>query len=190
MQCARSLFETKGVAATSVASVAAEAGVTRGLVYYYFPDKGAIIDAVLDDYIEDVLDSIGMWNESRIFGDTPHELVRCVAAFRRLMFDASGRQRPMIAVIDELGIRDEFDRRAVLAAVDCISRDILMEYAAYHEVEIDSVPQMFALVLYGLMGVLKAYPSLTDEEAAHLIVQALHVDTRVIEPPSWRSQSH
>ena len=33
---ARKLFETKGVAATTVKDIAEEAGVTRELVYYYF----------------------------------------------------------------------------------------------------------------------------------------------------------
>lgn len=187
MQSARSLFERDGVGATSIAAVAKEAGVTRGLVYYYFPDKQSLIDAVIDDYLEDVLDTIGIWNESRVFGDTPGELLHCAAAFRRVIFDASGHKRPMFAVVDELGIRDEFTRRVVLSAVDCIHHDVVMEYAAYHQIDIELVPEMFAMVLYGIAGVLKAYPSITDEQVARLVAQSLHLDMRVIDPPPWRS---
>ena len=187
MQSARSLFERDGVQATSIAAVAKEAGVARGLVYYYFPDKQSLVDAVVDDYIEDVLDTIGIWNESRVFGDTPGELLHCVAAFRRVLFDASGHNRPMFGVIDELGIRDEFGRRAVLAAVECIHHDVVMEYAAYHSIAIESVPEMFAMVLYGVAGVLRAYPDITDEQVAQLVAQSLHLDMRVIDPPPWRS---
>ena len=39
MQAARKLYETKGVAATTVKDIAAEAGITRELVYYYFANK-------------------------------------------------------------------------------------------------------------------------------------------------------
>ena len=46
MLAARSLFERQGVAKTTVKDVAAEAGVTRELVYYYFENKQAVIDAV------------------------------------------------------------------------------------------------------------------------------------------------
>ncbi len=187
MQSARALFERDGVHATSIAAVAKEAGVARGLVYYYFPDKQSIIDAVVDDYIEDVLDTIGIWNESRVFGDTPGELMHCVAAFRRVMFDASGRRRPMFTVVDELGMRDEFSRRVVLSAVECIHHDVVMEYAAYHSISIESVPEMFAMVLYGIAGVMKAYPDITDEQVARLVAQSLHLDMRVIDPPPWRS---
>ena len=60
MQAARELFETEGVAATSMAAIARKAGVARSLVYYYFPDKQAVIDAVLDDFLEDIVESVDM----------------------------------------------------------------------------------------------------------------------------------
>lgn len=53
-QAARALYEIKGVAKTTVKDIAAEAGVTRELVYYYFHGKKEITRAVLDDYIEDL----------------------------------------------------------------------------------------------------------------------------------------
>ena len=86
MQAARELFETEGVAATSMAAIARKAGVARSLVYYYFPDKQAVIDAVLDDFLEDIVESVSTWNGLRAFGDTPTELKNCVAAFRRTLY--------------------------------------------------------------------------------------------------------
>ena len=67
---------------------ACKAGVTRSLVYYYYPDKQAVTDAVIDDYLEDVVESVSTWNELRAFGDTPSELKNCVAAFRRTLYTA------------------------------------------------------------------------------------------------------
>ena len=118
MLAARSLFERQGVAKTTVKDVAAEAGVTRELVYYYFENKQAVVDAVLDDYVEDLVESVIVWNESRRFGDTSGSLRACIATFRRALYDAEGNQRPMIAVLEELGVRDAFDVRAVRETVE------------------------------------------------------------------------
>ena len=56
VQAARKLYEQQGVAATTVKDIAREAGITRELVYYYFANKQAVTDAVLDDYVEDLVE--------------------------------------------------------------------------------------------------------------------------------------
>ena len=96
---------------------------------------------------------------------------------------SSGEPRPMFGVLDELGMRDEFAARAVREAVDCICRNIVSEYTAYRTVEIDLVPETFALVLYGVVGLTK--PVITDDEISRLIAQTLRVDMRVLQPPPW-----
>jgi AcrR family transcriptional regulator len=40
-------FSRDGVASASVSAIARESGVTRALVYHYFPGKGALLEAVL-----------------------------------------------------------------------------------------------------------------------------------------------
>ena len=117
MLAARDIYETEGVAATSLAAIARKAGVARTLVYYYFPDKQAVTDAVLDDYLEDLVET---WNELRAFGDTPSELKNCVSMLRRALYTASGSPRPMFAVLDELGVRDQCATQTVREIVACI----------------------------------------------------------------------
>ena len=131
MLAARDLYETEGVAATSLAAIARKAGVTRTLVYYYFPSKQAVTDAVLDGYLEDLVESVSTWNELRAFGDTPSELKNCVSMLRRALYTASGSPRPMFAVLDELGMRDQFATQAVREIVACIQSYIVSEYMAY-----------------------------------------------------------
>lgn len=183
MLAARVLFERQGVGATTVKDVAAEAGVTRELVYYYFENKQALIDAVLDDYVEDLVESVIVWNESRIFGDTPGSLRTCIATFRRALYDASGNPRPMIAVLEELGVRDAFDVRAVRETVDCINGNIVSEYAAYHHIEIDLVYEMFCVVIFGLVGLVKINPSISDEALMKVVEQTLHLDMVPLKKP-------
>ena len=171
MLAARTLFERRGVGKTTVKDIAAEANVTLELVYYYFENKQAVIDAVIDDYVEDLVESVLVWNESRVFGDTAGSLRSCIAAFRRALYDANGL-RPMIRVLEELGVRDAFDVRAVRETVDCL----LVEYAEYHQVEIEFVYEMFCVVIFGLVGLVKIDPDISDEALMKVVEQTLHLD--------------
>ena len=166
MLAARTLFERRGVGKTTVKDIAAEANVTRELVYYYFENKQAVIDAVIDDYVEDLVESVLVWNESRVFGDTAGSLRSCIAAFRRALYDANGL-RPMIRVLEELGVRDAFDVRAVRETVDCLSGRVLVEYAEY---------EMFCVVIFGLVGLVKIDPDISDEALMKVVEQTLHLD--------------
>lgn len=189
MLAARALFEERGVGKTTVKDIAAEANVTRELVYYYFENKQAVVDAVIDDYVEDLVESVLVWNESREFGDTPGSLRTCIAAFRRALYDAEGNQRPMIRVLEELGVRDAFDVRATRETVDCLSGRVLAEYAAYHQVEIEFVYEMFCVVIFGLVGLVKINPAITDEALMKVVEQTLHLDMEPLgaqDPPNQR----
>lgn len=186
MLAARALFEERGVGKTTVKDIAAEANVTRELVYYYFENKQAVIDAVIDDYVEDLVESVLVWNESRVFGDTAGSLRACIAAFRRALYDAEGNMRPMIRVLEELGVRDAFDVRAVRETVDCLSGRVLNEYAAHHQVEIEFVYEMFCVVIFGLVGLVKINPDISDEALMKVVEQTLHLD---MEPLEFESPS-
>ena len=152
-------------------------------MYYYFENKQAVVDAVLDDYVEDLVESVIVWNESRRFGDTSGSLRACIATFRRALYDAEGNQRPMIAVLEELGVRDAFDVRAVRETVDCINGNIVAEYAAYHQVEIEFVYEMFCVVVFGLVGLVKINPAISDEALMKVVEQALHLDMEPLDAP-------
>lgn len=185
VQAARRLYETQGVHRTTVKDIAPEVGITRELVYYYFSGKQQITDAVLDDYVEDLVESALVWNEGRVFGQTSESLRTCVQAFRRALYDASGQPRPMISVLEELGCRDEFDVRAVRETVNAINACVVTEYARFHKIEIDMVYEMFCVVLFGLVGLVKVYPGITDDELMKVIEQTLRLDMHPLaSPPS------
>lgn len=91
----------------------------------------------------------------------------------------------MFAVLDELGVRDEFATQAVREIVACIQNYIVSEYLAYRTIEIQLVPETFGLLIFGLAGIMKAKPDITDEELAILIAQTLRLDMTVMDPPPW-----
>lgn len=181
MQAARTLYEAQGVAATTVKDIAAEAGITRELVYYYFVNKKAITEAVIDDYIEDLVESAIVWNESREFGDTAGSLRKCIETMRRSLYGVDGSPRPMVRVLEELGIRDQFGIRAVRETVDCIDAHIVTEYAEYHKVEIEYVYETFCMLVFGLVGLMKLKPDVSDETLMKLTEQTLRLDMKPLQ---------
>lgn len=186
VQTARALFESEGVAATTLAAVARAAHVSRTLLYYYFSSKDELIQTVLNDYAEDFVDSISLWNESRVFGHTPQELANFSRTLRRTLYDADGAERPIVHVLDELGCRDEFMTRVLREAISCISDQVVSEYAAYHSIEIGLVPEMFCVVLASISRLYKVKPDISDEDVSTIIAQTLRLDMRVIDEPEWR----
>lgn len=48
LDAAERLFALRGLAGTTIKQIGAEAGVNAALLYYYFPSKDALYDAVLD----------------------------------------------------------------------------------------------------------------------------------------------
>ena len=45
--------------------------------------------------------------------------------------------------------------------------------------------ETFGLLLFGIVGMMKAKPDITDEELATLIAQTLRLDMTVMDPPPW-----
>lgn len=121
---ARKLFELQGVRATSIAAIAREVNDTCERVYHHFANRNGLIAAVIDDYVEDLVENMVAWNEARVFGDTPGSLRRCIQTFRYSLYDGAGRTRPMIAVLEDLGVRDAFDVRATRETADCLANHI------------------------------------------------------------------
>jgi AcrR family transcriptional regulator len=81
LKTAAALFASQGTNATTVRQIADAAGILSGSLYYYFPSKEDIIDAVLSQSLTDLLE----W--SRQAGDetdSPTERLRSLvrAAFR------------------------------------------------------------------------------------------------------------
>jgi TetR/AcrR family acrAB operon transcriptional repressor len=48
LDAAEQLFQRKGVSRTSLADIAAAAGVTRGAIYWHFENKGALFNAMVE----------------------------------------------------------------------------------------------------------------------------------------------
>jgi AcrR family transcriptional regulator len=52
VEAAQRLFHEQGYAATGIATILREADVRSGSLYHFFPSKEALLEAVLDNYLE------------------------------------------------------------------------------------------------------------------------------------------
>lgn len=73
------LFSTKGYAATTVDDIATAAGTTRVTFYAYFPSRSALMRALIDEQLNEVLQR----ERSAEHGSTAQDLVAVVADGRR-----------------------------------------------------------------------------------------------------------
>lgn len=119
LDCAETLFARNGVSHTTLQHIAAEAGVTRGAIYWHFADKAALFNAMMER-VKMPLESAMQLLRSSCLDDPLTDLKRyAVLVFRLTEDDARARRVFEIATlkleyIDEMSAVRE--RRIDMAA--------------------------------------------------------------------------
>ena len=100
LAAAARLMPRDGVGAVQVAEVAAAAGVTRQLVYKFFPNRQALIMAVLEDFADDLEQRFGgraargfpknMTDATRVFVDAVCDTIEAKGVGPWRLLDAGG----------------------------------------------------------------------------------------------------
>lgn len=94
---ARTVVERDGYEAFSTNKVAAQAGVSPGSLYQYFPDKHALVAAVLDRHTAEVSELVAAALADRL-GETGPAMVRATAA---ALLDALAADPELLRVVTE-----------------------------------------------------------------------------------------
>ena len=171
LAAARELFAEQGINKTSISDVAARVGVTRGLVYHYVADKDSLVDAVLAEYIDEIVERIRAWDAARETGNIEQALIDCIALFRSLA--GAGADVPRI---DDTRLYHRFLDHAVEAVVNCFRTTTVEAYARRHRIEIENVYETFSVLVYGLVGLIRAVPTIDDERLVSIVRQTLRLD--------------
>ncbi|ACV10172.1 TetR/AcrR family transcriptional regulator [Jonesia denitrificans] len=171
---ARRLFATRGIARTSFTDLAREVKVARGLIYHYFPDKDAIVDAVLADYISEFVRAVEEWDAAREPGNIDKALKDCITVFRTHMRSMDPMHTELQRV-ENTGLYNRFLHRAVTAIVDCLELTTIEAYAARHKIEISHVRETFYVLIYGLVGLSRNNPAVGDDVLIDITRQILRL---------------
>lgn len=176
--CARDLFETRGIARTSVQDITNATGVTRSLFYYYFSDKDALVEAVLDYYTDDFAAKFAAWDSQRVPGDIEGALRSCVRMIREQLFDADSF-RHSLRLDSNARLWSMFVDRTVTKIADAVNRSTVSDYATQHTIQIDYVYETFVMLIYGLIQLIRSQPDISDDTLMKIIVQTLHMEDTV-----------
>lgn len=94
-------FSHFGIAKTSMSEIADDVQVSKTNLYYYFPDKNALIEAVVNQFVDETEQKI----QSEVFGKHSGVLER-LNAFIDLQFEYFSNYRLLIQNIQEFNSND------------------------------------------------------------------------------------
>ena len=153
VEAARQLYEEQGLSATTVKDISERCGVARSLFYHYFRNKQEVTSAVIDDFVNDYIESLQFWNERAL--DT-HENASLYLEFINRVADR------MAAYFVETTVQD---------------------YAQSHPVDIEHVYETFYILIMGICGYVRTHRDVPDEVLRDIIAQTLHMERETKRKP-------
>ena len=175
VKAARELCERQGLAHTTIKDIADKVGVTRSLFYHYFPDKEAVVDAVLDDIVSDFLAELKKWNDARERGKIDKALSDVLVIFRSCIFENNSFRRSL-ASYENAGLYLRFMNMVADAAARFFVENTVRDFERYHDVEIDHVYETFYVLIVGLVGYLRTHPDADPELLKSIAAHTLHIE--------------
>lgn len=149
--------------------------VTRSLFYHYFPDKDAVVEAVLDDYVEDFRIMVQTWDAERAPHDIEGALRDCIKILRIAVFD-NDSFRTELVTHENAGLYLKFLHRSTDVLATRFLQTTAVDYEREHGLPINHVYETFYVLIIGLVGYMRAHPEAENELLEDLVSQALRLD--------------
>lgn len=175
VEAARQLYEERGLSRTSVKDIAERAGITRSLFYHYFPDKQAVTSAVLDDFVEDYIEALSIWNDERMTGEIEQALDGVVRVLRVSVFEGSSFRRAL-DTRENAALYIEFINRVADRTARYIVDTTVRDYSELHSVSIVHFYETFYILILGICGYIRTHQDVSNEVLKDIIAQSLHMD--------------
>ena len=175
VEAARQLYEERGLSRTSVKDIAERAGITRSLFYHYFPDKQTVTSAVLDDFVEDYIEALSIWNDERMQGEIEQALDGVVRVLRVSVFEGSSFRRAL-DTRENAALYIEFINRVADRTARYIVDTTVRDYSELHSVSIVHLYETFYILILGICGYIRTHQDVSDEVLKDIIAQSLHME--------------
>lgn len=175
VEAARQLYEERGLSRTSVKDIAERAGITRSLFYHYFPDKQAVTSAVLDDFVEDYIEALSIWNDERMTGEIEQALDGVVRVLRVSVFEGSSFRRAL-DTRENAALYIEFINRVADRTARYIVDTTVRDYSELHSVSIVHLYETFYILILGICGYIRTHQDVSNEVLKDIIAQSLHME--------------
>ncbi|MFZ0451287.1 MAG: TetR/AcrR family transcriptional regulator [Desulfatiglandaceae bacterium] len=142
------LFADKGYYATSMRDIARQLGINQGSLYYYFKNKEEILFRLMDDAMDDALQTLERICESDL---APEEKLNRILHFYTRYY--AGDQHLLVLLVNEMDSLDR-DYRTVLLRKQRryvkLFESILSELAAQGRMK-DIYPGVAAFAFFGMV---------------------------------------
>lgn len=175
VEAARQLYEERGLSRTSVKDIAERASITRSLFYHYFPDKQAVTSAVLDDFVEDYIEALSIWNNERMTGEIEQALDGVVRVLRVSVFEGSSFRRAL-DTRENAALYIEFINRVADRTARYIVDTTVRDYSELHSVSIVHLYETFYILILGICGYIRTHQDVSDDVLKDIIAQSLHME--------------
>ena len=177
ISAAKELFQTRGLTNTSIANIADKVGVTRSLFYHYFANKQAIVDAVIDENVDEFMRRLEQFELGRKarYEDKQARVHGALYVVRSSLVGEDSFGRHILTEKNAL-LRQQFCVRASkrfankCAQMDQSSGLLEKRYGIRY-------PQATMYVLcIGVMSLLFQDPDVPDEVLVEAIASVMHLD--------------
>lgn len=173
IESARDLIEERGLSHVSIKDVAAATGISRGALYYYYEDKDALVDAVLDDYIDDLMEALDHW-ERHTDGTGNRDKLRGIIIFAQHLVNERSYLRQDLNETENAGLYARFSLKVLERIVSKIGTH--GSFSAFTGIECPDLPhlsQTLYLLIAGLTRYLRSHPGadidIITEVVAHML---------------------
>lgn len=156
LDAAEQVFYDKGVSRTSLADIAAQAGVTRGAIYWHFENKGDLFTAMFDRVLLP-LDELGA-PPADTASDDPLARLGTVLKWCLQAASSDPRRRRVFDIlflkcefVDEMGPVKERHQTSMREGVGKIENDLMLA-VAHGQLPVDLDTRRSALYLHAFVG--------------------------------------
>ncbi|UXY15315.1 TetR/AcrR family transcriptional regulator [Chitiniphilus purpureus] len=187
---ALALFAEQGIAATSMAQIAARTGVTPAMVHYYFSNRDQLLDAVVQERLSPLVEQV--WTPDPAEADALD--IRVQGVVRRLAAQVARNPWLPSLWIGEILNESGLLRARMLAHLPLAQLQQLIGTAAAAQargaLHPDIVPQLLPVTLLGLtmlplamLGLIRQLPGLAAPDADAIVRHACAVLTHGLRSP-------
>lgn len=172
---ARKLFEEQGVDNVTITQIARRAGVTRSLFYHYFPDKNAIIEAVMDDYANDFMQQAEVWYQN-FDKSNPRDSMRTIASLFKSYLVGSPGLGKASQRSDNATLRQLFAVHVARSLSKRFERQIKVLGDLSWTKDLSHPRERYYILLIGLMSLASREPDISDEVIADIVSDVMHFE--------------
>lgn len=175
VDAALELFNEKGLESTSIKDISQKAGVTRSLFYHYFPDKNAVVEAVLDKWVGDFIERLQTWADDLGTDVLRNSLYTLVPILRNHLSESKSFSDRVIRS-ENVALRTQFTLHAAKQVSLFLAERCSQWNRWSRRDEVRHPEETFYLLTLGTLSLLSQDDSIPDDTVVDLIVDTIRLD--------------